>query len=617
MAKAKTETSGASKFQEALDKLNKTYGVGTVLALDSKTNGNYDVISTGSIGFDWFTLGTGGFVKGRMYELMGWEGCLAEDTFIKFINVRKDGVVQDCKGGTIKNLYERFHNRTDLTKDTTFNVTSINEENRIFRNEIADVVKSGVKECFELITSHGFKIKATKDHKFFVGDNYIPLSELKVGDVVYIHKNTPYKSDEVSERKKYKETTLKWYYKGTPREINGSLYYREKVHRLVFEANMNNMSYDQYINYLNGNLQAQPQDGWDFWTIPEGYDVHHIDENTNNNDVENLQLYSKSEHAKFHALDRHNNLRFIATEDKIVSITSVGEMETYDIKCYFPYNNFIAEGIVVHNSGKSTICGHAAAECQKKGGTVLYIDGEHAVDKNYFQALGVDTTKMLIAQPSCGEEGFNIAMEMINTGEVDLVIIDSDSSLIPKKVLDGEVGDSAIGKKAVLNSNAYPKLKSALSQHNVCVIVISQYREKIGVMFGNPTTTQGGHALKFYSDVRIEVSRSLAKEGDVTYGNITKVKAVKNKMSPPYRQSNFEIVYGEGIDKLGEMMDLINEHEIGRKYGKTMTYNETKYDLEDFKVMLMDNEEFFNEIRTKIVNKLNEVKVDEPVESEI
>jgi recombination protein RecA len=342
MAKAKTETSGASKFQEALDKLNKTYGVGTVLALDSKTNGNYDVISTGSIGFDWFTLGTGGFVKGRMYELMGWEG-----------------------------------------------------------------------------------------------------------------------------------------------------------------------------------------------------------------------------------------------------------------------------------TGKSTICGHAAAECQKKGGTVLYIDGEHAVDKNYFQALGVDTTKLLIAQPSCGEEGFNIAMEMINTGEIDMVIIDSDSSLIPKKVLDGEVGDSAIGKKAVLNSNAYPKLKSALSQHNVCVIVISQYREKIGVMFGNPTTTQGGHALKFYSDVRIEVSRSLAKEGDVTYGNITKVKAIKNKMSPPYRLSNFEIVYGEGIDKLGEMMDLINEHEIGRKYGKTMTYNETKYDLEEFKAMLMDNEEFFGEIRNKIVNKLKEVKVDEPVESEI
>jgi recombination protein RecA len=344
MAKAKEAPESKGKFQDALDRLNKAYGVGTVLALDSKTSGVYDVISTGSVGFDWNTLGTGGFVKGKMYELMGWEG-----------------------------------------------------------------------------------------------------------------------------------------------------------------------------------------------------------------------------------------------------------------------------------SGKSTICGHAVAECQKKGGVVLYIDGEHAVDKTYFESLGVDTSKMLIAQPACGEEGFNIAMEMIETGTIDLVIIDSDSSLIPKKVLDGEVGDSSIGKKALLNSNAYPKLKGALSQHNVCVIVISQYREKIGVMFGNPTTTQGGHALKFYSDVRIEVSKSLAKEGDVTYGNITKVKAIKNKMSPPYKLSQFEIVYGQGIDKLGEIMELINEHGIGRKYGKTMTLGETKYDLEEFKTMLMDNEEFFNSIKEQILNKINqtEIKVEEDVTSEI
>ena len=266
-------------------------------------------------------------------------------------------------------------------------------------------------------------------------------------------------------------------------------------------------------------------------------------------------------------------------------------------------------------TGKSTICGHVVAECQKKGGTVLYIDGEHAVDKKYFEALGVDTKKMLIAQPSCGEEGFNIAMEMINTGEIDLIIIDSDSSLIPKKVLDGEVGDSSIGKKALLNSNAYPKLKTALSDHNVCVIVISQYREKIGVMFGNPTTTQGGHALKYYTDCRVEVSRSLAKEGDVTYGNITKVKAVKNKMNPPYRNCQFEIVYGEGIDKVGEIMELLNEFELGRKYGKTFTFKDVKYDLDEFKRMLLDNEEFYNEIKTSIVNKIKntEIKIDEEI----
>jgi len=339
MAKAKQENAeGKSKFQETLDKLNKAYGVGTVLALDSKTDGNYDIISTGSIGFDYITLGVGGFVKGKLYELMGWEG-----------------------------------------------------------------------------------------------------------------------------------------------------------------------------------------------------------------------------------------------------------------------------------TGKSTICGHAVAECQKAGGTVLYIDGEHAVDKNYFQVLGVDTTKMLIAQPNCGEEGFNIAVEMINTGEIDLVIIDSDSSLIPKKVVDGEVGDSDLGKKAKLNSSAYPKLKNALSEKNVCVIVISQYREKIGVMFGNPTTTQGGHTLKYYTDVRIEVSRSLAKEGDVTYGNLTKVKTVKNKMNPPYRLSTFEIIYGEGIDKVGEVLNLMNDYEVGRKYGKTMTFKETKYDLEEFKRMLLDNPEFYEEIKTAILNKIKEADVQQEV----
>ena len=270
-------------------------------------------------------------------------------------------------------------------------------------------------------------------------------------------------------------------------------------------------------------------------------------------------------------------------------------------------------------SGKSTICGHVVAECQKKGGTVLYIDGEHAVDKKYFEALGVDTEKMLIAQPSCGEEGFNIAMEMINTGTIDLIIIDSDSSLIPKKVLDGEVGDSSIGKKALLNSNAYPKLKTALSEHNVCVIVISQYREKIGVMFGNPTTTQGGHALKYYTDCRIEVSKSLAKEGDVTYGNTTKVKCVKNKMSPPYKLAQFEIVYGVGIDKLKEIMELASDFEIIKKWGKTITFNETKYDVSDFSSMLTDNEEFYNTIKGQIIDKIKqtEIKPEEHVESEI
>lgn len=267
-------------------------------------------------------------------------------------------------------------------------------------------------------------------------------------------------------------------------------------------------------------------------------------------------------------------------------------------------------------TGKSTICGHLVANCQSKGGKVVYIDGEHAVDKNYFKSLGVDTTKMLIAQPSCGEEGFNIAVEMIQTGEVDLLIIDSDSSLIPKAVLDGDVGDSSIGKKARLNSSAYPKIKSMADKNNVCVVVVSQYREKIGVMFGNPTTTQGGHALKFYADVRIEVSKTLAKEGDVTYGNITKVKATKNKMSPPYKQSQFEIVYGEGIDKFTEIMELADEFEMGRKYGQTYTFDGVKYPLEEFKQRLREECDFFDQIKTSIISKIQQLEIEEEIVEE-
>jgi recombination protein RecA len=256
-------------------------------------------------------------------------------------------------------------------------------------------------------------------------------------------------------------------------------------------------------------------------------------------------------------------------------------------------------------SGKSTICGHLTAECQKKGGKVVYIDGEHAVDKNYFKSLGVDTDNLLISQPSNGEEGFQIAMEMINTGEIDLVVIDSDSSLLPKKVIDGDIGDSAIGRKAILNSNAYPKLKNKLVEKDVCVVVISQYREKIGVMFGNPTTTQGGHALKFYADCRVEIARSLAKEDGEVIANATRIRTIKNKTFSPFKKCEFNIYYGEGIDKVEELMDIASELEIGRKYGKTYTFDTIKYDLLEFKDRVLSDEKFYNELRNKVIETLN------------
>lgn len=266
-------------------------------------------------------------------------------------------------------------------------------------------------------------------------------------------------------------------------------------------------------------------------------------------------------------------------------------------------------------SGKSTICGHLVADCQLRGGLAAYIDGEHAFDKKYFQALGVDTSQLIFAQPSCGEEGFQIAEELIKSGELDLIIIDSDSSLIPQaSLIDGEIGDSAIGKKARLNNQAYPRLKNLLVQNKTCMVVVSQYREKIGVMFGNPTTTQGGHTLKFYTDCRVEMSKSVAKKGDVAYGNSTKVKSTKNKMCPPYRTAEFDIIWGQGIDKVGEIFELALEFEIIKKLGQVITYNTTKYDLENFKVLLQDNPELFDELRQSIIKKIQNTD-DLPVEN--
>ena len=267
-------------------------------------------------------------------------------------------------------------------------------------------------------------------------------------------------------------------------------------------------------------------------------------------------------------------------------------------------------------TGKSTVCGHLAAECQKKGGKVVYIDGEHAVDKNYFGQLGVDINTMLLSQPSNGEQGFQIALEMIETGEVDLVIIDSDSSLIPKKVIDGDVGDSAIGVKARLNSSAYPKIKNKLVETNTCVVVISQYREKIGVMFGDPRTTQGGHALKYYADCRIDISRSLTKDGTDVIGNLTKIKTIKNKTFPPYNKCQFEIAFGIGIDRNAELMQIASDLDMGKKYGQTYTFNKIKYSLEEF-IDKLDNEPgFYNSLRSTLIGKLSgsvmDIEVVEP-----
>lgn len=259
-----------------------------------------------------------------------------------------------------------------------------------------------------------------------------------------------------------------------------------------------------------------------------------------------------------------------------------------------------------NGSNKTTLCGHLTANCQKQGGKVIYIDSEHALDFTYLTQLGVDTNNVDICQPDYGEQGFEVAITLINSGFVDLVIIDSDSALLPKSVMEGEIGQSAIGKKAKLNSDFYPKLKVAVNKSNTCVVVVSQYRDKIGVMFGDSRTTQGGHALEFYADTIVDMTRSLRKENDETSGTITTFKTLKNKTYTPFKTYKFPTVFGYGIDKEQELIDLGVEHEIIERSGSWFSYegNKLGQGAEKVRDLLSDNPELAEEIRNKILEKL-------------
>ena len=261
------------------------------------------------------------------------------------------------------------------------------------------------------------------------------------------------------------------------------------------------------------------------------------------------------------------------------------------------------------SSGKTTVATHIIAEAQKKGGICAIIDAEHAFDSSYAKKLGVDVDSLLISQPDYGEQALEIADRLILSGALDVVVIDSVAALVPKGELEGEMGDSKMGLQARLMSQALRKLTATINKTNTICIFINQLREKIGVMFGNPETTTGGNALKFYASVRLDIRRAAQiKDGDSAIGNHVKVKVVKNKVAPPFRSAEFDIIFGEGISKLGEIIDMGVELGIVNKSGSWFSYNNDKLGQgrEAVKQLLNDNPELANEIEGKIRAKLAE-----------
>ena len=261
------------------------------------------------------------------------------------------------------------------------------------------------------------------------------------------------------------------------------------------------------------------------------------------------------------------------------------------------------------SSGKTTLAIHAIAEAQKQGGIAAFIDAEHAFDRFYAEKLGVDVDNLWVSQPDNGEQALEIADQLIRSSAIDILVVDSVAALTPKKEIEGDMGDSAVGLQARLMSQALRKLTSTISKTNTCCIFINQLREKIGVMFGNPETTTGGNALKFYSSVRLDIRRVTSiKDGDQVIGNQVRVKIVKNKVAPPFRKAEFEITFGEGISKIGEVLDLGVQYGIIQKSGSWFSYNGTKLaqGRDATKNMIKDNPELAEELEGLIKNAIIE-----------
>lgn len=296
-----------------------------------------------------------------------------------------------------------------------------------------------------------------------------------------------------------------------------------------------------------------------------------------------------------------------AIEVEVISTGSLG----LDIAlgCYGLPKGRVIEIYGPEASGKTTLAIHAIAECQKKGGIAAIIDAEHAFDRFYAENLGVDVNNLLISQPDNGEQALEIAENLIRSGAVDIVVVDSVAALVPRSEIEGEMGDSKMGLQARLMSQAMRKLTSIIGRTGCCCIFINQLREKIGVMFGNPETTTGGNALKFYASVRLDIRKSGAamkdKDGNVV-GNQVKVKVVKNKLSPPFRVAQFDIIFGEGISKVGEIIDLGADLDIIQKSGAWYSYNDAKIaqGRDAAKQFLLDNPEAAAEIEQKIKEKV-------------
>lgn len=571
------------KIIQLCNNINKKDGEGSIYTLGSKhANLKINRWSTGIEDLD--EIIGGGIPEGRVIEIFGAEGCIDGDTTIRCTYGKKNTSMP------IKELYRRFHkiptgdNRKDrcLEYDGDFQIRSIDDSSgRVLSQKIADVVDSGTKECYEVITESGKKITCTMDHKFLNRPKqYLPLSELVVGDTVYVHNCTRVHSGEG--RPKYKDVMVKYHplaykkrvtangYKGKKRAYEYT-WYQRAVHVVMYEAYINDYTYEEFIDVLNNKSKEFIDQLW-FVDLSK-YDVHHIDFDSFNNSIENLQLLEKKEHNRLHAMAKIKNLSYVVTKDRISSITHIGKRHTYDIKCYAPNNNYIANDFVVHNSGKTTLLYHLCS----LHNMALDIPIEGTFDAGRAKVFGNRPKQLLVYRARYGEDAFNKTVQFAKAG-MPLIGIDSVPSMVPKedaeKVLKSADRDSIeeqrIGGTARLMNKYLPTVEEIIEVTGTTVIFINQIRDKMqAMMFGEKFDTPGGHKLKHAASIRIAVARRAWIEipnknpknsaANEKVGFIMKCKVMKSKVSNPMGECEIPCFFDRGFVSFDDVKPIRQE----------------------------------------------------------
>lgn len=555
-------------------------------------------VSTGSIAVDDIT-GIKGFPRGRISEVFGWEGCVSFTTQVGFtvvgptqtVRPRHGGTelrVRNCKGGTIERLYERFHGiqskkgRPALFDGETYYLPSVNAEDRVFLNRVVDVVQTGSRPCLVVKTTGGHTLTATDEHKMYTGVGFTALGGMRPGDAVMVHANTPYSGgDGRSQGRKY------FYVKHHPvagvkvvRDVRrgyANAYHWLLRSRAVIEAEMNGLTVDHYVARLNSDRE---KDWVGLKYLPREMHVHHQDENIQNDSLNNLLVMPGISHNQMHAGEDHNNLRYEARPDTIASIQSAGTQRTYDVRMLSPHNNYVAGGLVVHNSGKTILCMTACAAVQRQGGVAVYIDVEQGMDLALAKKIGFDyenDQSGIYLCPNTFEETVKIVDAFAKSDEADLVVVDSVPAMVPESEMEGKIEDGGqIAAKARMLATSLPRLTKHLNR--TALVFVNQMRMNVDTTFAGKYApkerSSGGSALRFFSSLRLDLKqktkavtktkvtdRYTGKEVEIATSSLHEAEAFKNKMATPYRRAAFYIRFDEernlwGIDNLQTVCDI-------------------------------------------------------------